>query len=414
MARAGRFTATLVLLAAGCAPVADRYDVEGPIIFIDIPDTSDDRYVEQQVDAWNRTHGNDERVTFIEMPYGTDDHRAQLRTRAQDLANADPDAYPSQCYDVVSMDIIWTAEFAESGYLVPLDAEEFDADRFLRKPVEAVTVDGRLWAIPLRTDPGLLYYRTDLVEPPATWTELAEQASDPPPGMYGYVGQFDRYEGLAVNAFEAIWGAGGDVLAPDGTVLVGSEQARAGVRLLAEGVQDGWIPHEALGFKEEQSREAFQEGSALFLRNWPYAYRLLADENSPVAGRFDVATLPGPSALGGWNLGISSCSAHRRTARDFIKFLTSEDNQRLAFQQASAGPTIAALYQDPELLADRPYLKVLGESLRDARARPPVPYYEDVSDAIQEHVGDALEKPTAADDRVEDLAERLARITRPG
>lgn len=411
-----RLAAAVLLVAAGCAPgppPADRYDQEGPITFVDGPDTSHGRQFAQLVEKWNDARGIDEEVTFVEMPYATDEHRAQLRARAQDLANADLEEYQAQCYDVMTMDVIWTVEFAERGYLVPLDAEEFDADRFLRQSVDAVTVDGQLWAIPMRADAGLLYYRKDLVDPPQTWAELAEIASDPPDGMDGYVGQFARYEGLTVNAIEAIWGAGGDVLAPDGTVLVGSEEARAGVKLLARGVEDGWIPQEALGFTEEQSRKAFQEGSALFLRNWPYVYRQLADENSPVAERFDVAPLPGPNALGGWNLGISSCSPHRRTARDFIEFLTSEENQRHLFETAGAGPTIASLYEEDELRGKIPFLDVLRESIQNSRPRPAVPYYEDVSDAIQEHVFDALNEPDAADDRIADLEERLTEIARP-
>lgn len=145
------------------------------------------------------------------------------------------------------------------------------------------------------------------------------------------------------------------------------------MRLLAESIEDGWIPREALEFREEESREVFQRGSAVFLRNWPYVYGLLAGENSPVAGKFDVAPLPGPNALGGWNLGISSCSTRRGTARDFIRFLTSEANQRKPFEKAGAGPTLAALYEDQRLRAKIPYLDVLRESLERSRERPRPP-----------------------------------------
>ena len=47
--------------------------------------------------------------------------------------------------------------------------------------------------------------------------------------------------------------------------------AREGIGILARGVRDGWIPREALEYKEEESRQAFQDGRLLFLRNWPYA-----------------------------------------------------------------------------------------------------------------------------------------------
>lgn len=406
--------ATVLLVTTGCTPPPpDPFDTRGPIIFVDGPDTSLDKQIAQLVDAWNAERGYSERVTFVEMPYVTDDYRAQLRTRAQDLANVDPDDYPSQCYDVVTMDVIWTAEFAKAGYLVPLDPAEFDIDAMLSRPVEAATLDGELWGVPTRTDVGLLYYRKDLVEAPTTWDELIEAASEvgPEHGMDGYVGQFDRYEGLTVNAVEAIWANGGDVLSEEGEVIVDAPEARAGVRMLADGFADGWIPREALRFAEEQSREAFQQGDALFLRNWPYVYSQLADPNSPVAGKFDVAPLPGPGALGGWNLGISSCSTHRQTAREFIDFVASEENQRHLFEKAGFAPTIAELYDDRALRARFPYLDVLRDSVEHSRTRPSTPYYDEVSEAIQEYLTNALSNPVSADAMTTGLAERLTTVS---
>ncbi|OLF14657.1 ABC transporter substrate-binding protein [Actinophytocola xanthii] len=418
-----RFVLAVLLVLTGCARGQDpaaRFDQEGPIVFTDGPDTSNNRQIKQLVKAWNDVRGSDERVTFVELSYATDDHRAQLRARAQDLAVADPEKFREQCYDVVTLDVIWATEFAEAGYLVPLDGAELDVDLFLREPVRAVTVNGRLWAVPWRTDAGLLYYRTDLLDKagkqvPTTWAELAAVADELAEGdLAGYVGQFGRYEGLTVNAVEWIWGAGGEVLAPDGSVVVDEPAAREGIEMLARGVEDGWIPRTALGYDEERSLDAFRQGGAVFMRNWPYAYRRLEDGNSPVSGKFGVASLPGPSALGGWNLGISSCSTHRRTAQDFIQFLTSKDNQRRLFQTAGFGPTIASLYSDLDLGRQFPYLEVLKHSLRTARNRPATPQYEDVSEEIQEHVGDALERVDSVDDRVEDLAEELTTVTGGG
>ena len=405
--------ASVLLVGTGCAlPPPDRFDGRGPIIFVDGPDTSLDRQIAGLVDDWNATRGYDQQVQFVEMPPATDNHRAQLRTRAQDLANVDPDKYQSLCYDVMTMDVIWTAEFARAGYLVPLDPAEFHVDKLLRRPVDAVTLDGKLWAVPMRTDVGLLYYRKDLVEAPTTWDELIKSARavGPANGMDGYVSQFDRYEGLAVNAFEAVWAHGGAVLTPHGDVLVDSPQAVAGIEMLANGIRDGWIPRTALGYGEEQSREAFQQGHAVFLRNWPYVYAQLAAPKSPVADKFGVAPLPGPGALGGWNLGVSSCSTHRRTARDFIEFVVSETNQRHLFEKAGFAPTIASLYDEPALRTRFPYLEVLRSGVEHSRYRPSTPFYEDVSDTIQEYVANAMNNPVSARAMTAGLAARLQTV----
>jgi multiple sugar transport system substrate-binding protein len=193
----------MVLAVVGCAPPsADPFDNRGPIILVDGPDTSFNRQIAQLAQDWNDRRGEDEKVTFVEMPYATDEYRAQLRARAQDLARGDRSTLQAQCYDVVTMDVIWTAEFARAGYLVPLDANEFRLNTFLSRPVEAVTLDGRHWAVPQRTDAGLLFYRKDILDkeglkPPKSWDELKAQASviGPMYGVHGYVGQFDQYEG---------------------------------------------------------------------------------------------------------------------------------------------------------------------------------------------------------------------------
>lgn len=402
------------------APPVNPLDGRGPIVLIDSPDISSGAQLHNVVELWNRQHAYSERVTFIEGPHATDEYRAQLRARAQ---TADSPEHQSQCYDVMAMDILWTPEFARAGYLQPLDPADFQMDRFLRRPVDAVTLEGRTWAIPHRADAGLLYYRKDLLDaagfdPPTTWDELRRQAVTigARNGIGGYIGQFDRYEGFTVNVIEMIWAVGGDVLDDNGRIMVNEPAARTGVQMLADGIESGdgtgWIPRAALGYNERLSHMAFQDGDAVFLRNWPYVYRLLDDPKSPLREKFDVAPLPGPSALGGWNLGISSCSRSPATARDFIKFVTSEANQRLLFEKAGFPPTIADLYQDPALRQQFPYLDVLRQAIEDSRTRPTIPAYDDVSALVQEHLHRALSDPVSAGGMTDLLAEKLAAMLR--
>ena len=48
--------------------------------------------------------------------------------------------------------------------------------------------------------------------------------------------------------------------------------------------RDGIVPPAALTWHEEESRFAFQNGEAAFMRNWPYAYALMQD-SVELAGR---------------------------------------------------------------------------------------------------------------------------------
>ncbi len=395
-----------LLVVAGCAlPVVDSArNGEGRITFVDSQDLSTDRQIKQRVDEWNVIAGRHRQVTYVPMPTSTDAYRAQLVARAQDLAGAGPE-FGSQCYDVVTLDGVWTAGFAESGYLAPLSPAEFEVDRFLPAAVKSSTVGGRLWAVPWRADAGVLYYRSDLLAQegkvwPDSWAQLEKLARTIAPkyGIQGYVGQLKQYEGLTVNALEAVWAHGGKA---DRLELDGPE-ARAGVGMLARGVAEGWIPREALGYDESLSLTEFREGRALFLRNWPYARSVL--EASPLRGKFGMAALPGPAAFGSWNLAVSRCSTHQATARAFIAFLTGENSQRVLLEQAGYPPTLHSLYREPELNGRLPHLGVLRTAVEHARNRPQSPHYGEVTRVMQGALHSVLENPASLDSELRRLA----------
>jgi multiple sugar transport system substrate-binding protein len=215
--------------------------------------------------------------------------------------------------------------------------------------------------------------------------------------MACYAGQFNKYEGLTVNASEAINGAGGSIVAEDGaTPTVDSPEAASGLNNLVEAYADGNIPKEAIGYTEEEGRIAFQEGKLLFLRNWPYVYSLAStEESSQVKGKFDVAPLPGvdgvgASTLGGQNMAISAYSDAKATAADFVEFLLSEESQRFLVTQGSLAPAIEALYTDPGLVKEYPYLPTLQTSIDNAVPRPITPFYPAVTKAIQDNAYGAI------------------------
>lgn len=112
----------------------------------------------------------------------------------------------------------------------------------------------------------------------------------------------------------------------------------------------------------------------------------------------------------GPNLGVSSCSTHRQTARDFIKFVTSADNQRNLFEAAGFAPTVAAVYEDPELRARVPYLELIRRGVETSRNRPVTPDYDDVSGTVQEFLTNTLSNPISADVMTDGLAERLVSV----
>ncbi|MCX4585119.1 ABC transporter substrate-binding protein [Streptomyces sp. NBC_01481] len=405
------------LLLAGCTGDGggQRPADTGPMTFVTGGDLTD--YLRNVLSEWNRSHPA-EKVKVIELPEAADEVRAQMATG---LASG------SGRFDVLNIDVTWTSEFAAAGWITPLDADRFPLDDFLPPVVDTATFRGELYAVPYVTNAGLLYYRKDLLQregrqPPHTWRELESMAKSIAPkyGLDGYAGQYLPYEGLTVNIAEVMQSAGGQILSDEGArVTVDSPAAREGLDFLARGVRDGWIPRNALTFKEEESRRAFQNGDLLFLRNWPYVYDLANEKGSEIAGKVGAVPLPGPngqgsSILGGSNLAVNANSRHQKSANELIAYLTSERVQRQVLTQGSLPPVRAALYSDPALVRRFPYLPTLKQSVLTAKPRPKSAHYEQVSLAVQAVAHDALAGRQTSDEAVARLAHELRAIVRRG
>lgn len=404
--------------AASTSGPAPSLSGTGPITFATGKlDTSS--YLPGLIAQWNRAHPR-QRVTLIQLPDDADDQLAQLATNLQAR---------SDVYDVMSLDVVWTAQFASNGWIIPLSAPQFPLAYFLRPAVDTAMYQGRLWAIPFTSNAELLYYRSDILAragaaPPRTWAQLASLASTVAPryGLAGYAGQFLAYEGLTVNFAEAVQSAGGSILSPDGTrVTVDSPQARQALSFLVSGFRAGWIPATALNYDELASEDSFEQGKLLFLTNWPYVY---GQANTPgpgseVAGKFGVEALPGPdgpgsSSLGGANLAISAFSRHQGTALAFIQFLTSLAVQRQVLVNGSLPPVWTQLYTDPSLISRFPYLPVLEQAILSARPRPEVPDYNQLSLAISGSVHQALMQRVPVSATITSLSGELNQIIRSG
>ena len=369
-------------------------NARGPITFVTGKDNSGTLpYI---ADQWNAAHPN-EKVTIKQQ---SDQADQQLSDLQQHFQAKDPG------YDVVNVDVVWTAEFAAKGWIIPLTGQyALDTAALLPATVNAASYNGKLVAAPYASDGGMLYYRTDLAKTaPTTWDEMIADCkgkttsgtiTGPTPACYA--GQFAKYEGLTVNAAEAINAAGGAFVGPDGkTATVDSAQSATGLDFLVNGFKQGYIPKEALGFQETQSLNAFSAGQLMFMRNWPYAVAVLNAEGSKVKGKFGIAPLPGPdghgaSSLGGHSLGISAYSKYKATALDFLKFVESDAVQRNNLTVGTLAPVTTALYSDPELTKKFTYLPTLLKSIETAVPRPITPFYPGVTEAIETNAYAALQ-----------------------
>jgi multiple sugar transport system substrate-binding protein len=121
--------------------------------------------------------------------------------------------------DVLQLDVIWTAEFAGAGWILPLEAPATDISDFLPAAVAAAEWQGRLYAVPWFVDVGLLYWRTDLLAaPPRSLAELRDAARrlQDARTRFGLVWQGARYEGLVTVFLEHLGAFGGGILDSQG------------------------------------------------------------------------------------------------------------------------------------------------------------------------------------------------------
>ncbi len=378
-----KFRSALFALAASAMFVAGPASaVELHIVF---GNTGQDlAYLKDQFVEYEKLTGD--KVTVVPMPSSTTDQFGQYRLWLA-AGNSDIDVYMT--------DVIWAPQLAD--HFVDLTDAATKAGRIAENVpsiIESQTVNGKLVALPYFTDAPALYYRKDLLEKynkpvPKTWPELAETAKfimdkERAAGnkdMWGFVFQGNAYEGLTCDALEWVKSyGGGQIVEPDGSISINNPKAAAAID-----EAKSWIgtiaPEGVLGYQEEESRGVWQLGNSVFMRNWPYAYALGNQGDSPINGKFDVATLPaGPAAgdkpaatLGGWNVAVSKYSKYQEAAIKLVIWLSSPEFQKGLAISLSHLPTIASVYDDADVAKAQPIVANWKDVVLNAVPRPSAP-----------------------------------------
>ena len=367
------FAATLLASAILCGPAA-----AAELSLAAALTGGEPAVLRAQLDEFEKATGH--KVNVVTMPPSTSEQFSQYRLWLA-AGNTDIDVYRT--------DIIWAPQLADQFVDLTEAAKDVVKDHF-PSIIASQTVDGHLVALPLMTDAPALFYRKDLLDkygkqPPMTWDELAATAKEiqdkereaGSQDIWGFVFQGSAYEGLTCDALEWIKSSGGgQIVEADGTISINNEKAAAAIERAK-----GWIGTIAqqgvLAYQEEESRGVWQTGNAVFMRNWPYAYALGNGADSAIKGKFGVTTLPvgaegehPASALGGWNLAVSKYSKNQEAAIELVKFLTSRESQKKRAIELSNLPTIAALYDDPDVAAAQPFMPEWKPIFENAVPRP--------------------------------------------
>jgi len=337
--------------------------------------------------------------------------------------------------DVMSLDVIWTAQFAEAGWALPLSDDpaglaESDATAdTLAGPLATARWKGKLYGAPVTTNTELLWYRPDLVtQPPRDWNGMvAEAAALHTAGKPSWIAvQANENEGLVVWFNTLLASGGGQVLSEDGrhVTLTDTPAHRAAtvdaLRILKSVANAPGADPSISRSDEGTARLAVEQGKAALEVNWPYVLASMLEnavkggvnflplnQNAALAGsvnqfgafvpnddQFRIAyeasrkvfgfapypaVAPGKPAkvtIGGANLAVAATTRHRAEAFEALRCLRSLQSQKYVSIDGGLPPVRTSLYSDPQFQAKYPMYNIIREQLTDAAVRPATPAYQ--------------------------------------
>jgi len=371
-------------------------------------------------------------IEQVSLPKGADDQRLQLARRI--TGNDDS-------LDIMAMDVVWTAEFAEAGWALPLSADPAglaEADAVadtLPGPLETAKWRGELYAAPVTTNTQMLWYRPDLIAPPPpTWDQMVNEATRlHAEGKPSWIAvQAKQYEGLVVWFNTLLESAGGSVLSEDGktvTLTDTPEHRAATVKALqiikSVATAPGADPS-ITQTDEGTARLALEQGDAALEVNWPFVFASMLEnavkggvgflplnDEPDLAGAineagtfsptdeqfqkafdasravFAFAPYPGvvegrPArvTLGGLNLAVASTTRKPAQAFEAVRCIRSAVNQRYTSIEGGLPAVRASLYEDAEFQKKYPQYAIIRDQLTTAAVRPATPNYQAMSTRI--------------------------------
>jgi trehalose/maltose transport system substrate-binding protein len=333
-------------------------------------------------DECSKSSNGEYQIELHFLPADADGQREQMVRR---LAAGDTSL------DILGLDVTWTAEFAEAGWLAawPEQIASQVRNGTLATMIKTGTWNGKLYSAPFNTNTQLLWYRKSLVpNPPKTWAEMLDQAKKlADDGKPHYIEiQGAQYEGFTVWFNTMVASAGGSILSDDGQSVTLGEPALKALSTMADLAHSPAADPSLSNQMEDQNRLAFEAGTAAFQLNYPFVYPS-AKEDVPKIYK-DMAWAPYPTVdpnepsqvtIGGIDLAVASTSLHKKQAFDAIQCLRQDKNQIRNAVDGGLPPVSEAVYEDKEFQKAYPFYKTILEELKNASVRPLTPAYQSVS-----------------------------------
>ncbi|RMI46029.1 extracellular solute-binding protein [Streptomyces triticirhizae] len=351
-------------------------------------------------------------VTF--EPSGVDDEQYKSRLALDLQSGSGPDVY--------ALDGIWLGEFAQAGYVQPLEdtTPDFASWEGWEQIPEAVqqlaTFEGALYGIPAGTDGRVLFYHRELFAEaglptdwqPTSWAEITE-AAEALAGVDG-VTPVQLNAGTAMGEATTMQGVlpllagAGEEVHTEGAGWTGATEGLERVlglyaEIYGNGLGDPQLQQETQG--RDKSFEEFAAGEIGILLEGDYFWRSVVNPNNgvaPMENRDEAvgyalipAAEPGAgvngadfvSTSGGNVRVVNPASDHADLAWELLTFMHSAEALTAA---VGDDPRITARADvNEQLLGDDPMLTFVNEEVLPITSfRPALEVYPQVSVLLQE------------------------------
>ncbi len=317
--------------------------------------------------------------------------------------------------DVGHIGTTWNAEFAKAGALEEVPSS-IDGGKFFPSAQSTTVIDGKRLGVPWYVETRVLYYRTDLAKkagitaPPKTWDELKSMAralKQKAGTKYGI--------GLSTNNWQEwlpfVWQDGGDAF-KDGKFAFNSPQATEATAFYKSFFDEGLAPSSTpAGF---DITPAFVRGTHPMFFSGPWHLGLIKDTGGKdIKGKWAVAKMPvkssGTSFVGGGNMVVFKQSKNKAAAWKFVDWLSQPAQQAKFYEQAADLPAVQAAWNEPALKRDK-NVAVFGEQLKDTKAPPPIPRWDEVGDTLNTELEKAFSGTTPPAQSTKEMQQKAESI----
>lgn len=354
---------------------------------------------------FNQLHAGEIEIIPIDLPFSKFSTNERKELIARSLRSR------SSRIDIFAVDQIWVPRFVKWGEPLSKYFMQTDLSRIVPQALQTCYCQNTLIGIPLYIDLGVLYYRRDLLERVAggrqicerlkasiAWGELLQFGQEAFAGKPIYLFQGDSYEGLICNYFEILGNMGGEVF-QDGKIQFNTPAGRRSAQFMLDLIKKyHFSPPEVTTFNERESYYYALAHDAPFFRGWSSFLKdmPISNQDSAKVRYLDIAMLPhfdqNPpvTIFGGWNLMISKYSTKKLEAYQFLKFVLEEETQKILFETSGYLPILMRLYEDPEIIANYPYIEYLKKMMATGRHRPMLIEYTKISDILSFYLNKVL------------------------